>query len=109
MTIFAKVCCEFRDKHGKKILTIHPNETWRQMEAPDAIREDPLFQMLLQDKSLELVNGAEDLKRIEKGADTRASGEARAEKRTKQRSAAPAAEESADREDAEKNQGSNPA
>lgn len=53
MLILSRVCAEFRDRSGAVIHRVTPETRLTFREAPEAIREDPLFQMLLSDGSLE--------------------------------------------------------
>ena len=53
MLILSRVCAEFRDKSGEIVHRITPANRLTFHEAPEAIREDPLFQMLVEDGSLE--------------------------------------------------------
>jgi len=53
MLLLAHVCAEFRDRNGNTIFRVTAkdlNHTF--LEAPDAIREDPLFAMLANDGSI---------------------------------------------------------
>lgn len=54
MFILSHVCAEFHDRKGKVIHTIHPEDLNHFMPAPDAIQEDILYRMLLEDGSIEL-------------------------------------------------------
>ena len=53
MLILSRVCAEFRDHTGAVIHRVTPETRLTFRDAPEAIREDPLFQMLLNDGSLE--------------------------------------------------------
>ena len=53
MLILSRVCAEFHDAHGNPLFSVSPLTRNIFVEAPDAIREDPLFRMLLNDGSLE--------------------------------------------------------
>ena len=53
MFILSRVCAEFHDRHGNVIHRISRNDLLTFREAPDAIQEDPLFQLLLADGSIE--------------------------------------------------------
>ena len=53
MLILSRVCAEFHDAHGNPLFSVIPVTRNIFVEAPDAIREDPLFRMLLNDGSLE--------------------------------------------------------
>ena len=66
MLILSKVCAEFHDPAGTVLFAIHPDELLKPLQAPESIRQDPLFDMMVQDKSLEVVEKKEDLRRVEK-------------------------------------------
>lgn len=53
MLILSRVCAEFRDRTGAVIHRVTPETRLTFREAPEAIREDPLFQMLVSEGSLE--------------------------------------------------------
>ena len=53
MLILSRVCAEFHNAKGEKIFAVTPLTRNSFIEAPEAIREDPLFQMLVSEGSLE--------------------------------------------------------
>ena len=53
MLILSRVCADFHDARGNLLFSIRPPQRLTFVEAPDAIREDPLFQMLVNEGSLE--------------------------------------------------------
>ena len=53
MLILSRVCAEFHNAKGEKLFTVTPAARNIFVEAPDAIREDPLFRLLINDGSLE--------------------------------------------------------
>ena len=53
MLILSRVCAEFRDRHGTVIYRVTPETRLTFREAPEAIREDPLFELLIREGSLE--------------------------------------------------------
>ena len=55
MLILARVCAEFHDASGRKLFSIIPPMLLTFQEAPDAIQQDPLFQLLVDDGSMEAV------------------------------------------------------
>ena len=65
MLILSKVCAQFRDARGNVIFTVDEKNMLNFIEAPDAIQEDPLFQMLLEDRSLEASVSAVRKKQLE--------------------------------------------
>ena len=52
MMILCRVCAEFHDAKGVPIFTVTPTRRNTFVMAPEAIREDPLFQMLVNDGAL---------------------------------------------------------
>ena len=55
MLILSRVCAEFRDRTGAVIHRVTPETRLTFREAPEAIREDPLFRMLVSEGALEAV------------------------------------------------------
>ena len=53
MLILSRVCVDFHDAHGNPLFSIKPDQRLTFLEAPDTIQQDPIFQMLLDDGSLE--------------------------------------------------------
>ena len=53
MLILSRVCAEFHDHTGAVIHRVTPETRLTFREAPEAIREDPLFQMLVSEGALE--------------------------------------------------------
>ena len=78
MLILSRVCAEFRDRAGVTTFTIRQRDLLTFLEAPEAIREDPLFDMLLQDGSIEAVRSVEQKKQLEQ--DPRAGADAEGRK-----------------------------
>ena len=52
MLILSRVCADFYDKNRNRIHRITQEDLGHYRNAPDNIREDPLFQMLLDDGSI---------------------------------------------------------
>ena len=66
MTILSRVCAEFQDRDGTVLYTIRQDQLLKPLtDAPESIRQDPLFGMLVAEGSLEVVEKKEDLKRAE--------------------------------------------
>ena len=65
MMIVAFACAEFHDKTGAVLFAVHPADRCVFLDAPDSIRQDPLFNMLLNDGSLELPTTREKQKQLE--------------------------------------------
>lgn len=53
MLILSRVCAEFRDHTGAVVHRVTPESRLSFREAPDSIREDPLFRMLVEEGALE--------------------------------------------------------
>ena len=77
MLIISKVCAEFHNRAGEVVFAVHPYEVKSLLTAPEAIREDPLFDMLLQDGSIKAVRSEEQKKRLEKDPDAGPDAEGR--------------------------------
>ena len=65
MWILSRVCVEFRNKNGESIFTVGPDRRVGFIKAPDSIREDPIFDMLIADGSLEVTEERALQKRLE--------------------------------------------
>jgi hypothetical protein len=65
MLILSRVCAEFRDRNGTVVHRVTPQTRLTFQEAPESIREDPLFQMLVNDGSLEAAVTPVRKKRLE--------------------------------------------
>ena len=77
MLILSRVCAEFRDKSGQVLLTVTPDRLLSFIEAPEAVREDPLFSLLLSDGSLEAVRSVDQRKALEADPDEGMTAEGR--------------------------------
>ena len=65
MLILSRVCAEFHDSAGAVLFTVTPQTRLTFQEAPEAIREDPLFQMLIDERSLEVSDNGSRKKQLE--------------------------------------------
>jgi len=65
MLILSRVCAEFRDRAGAVIFRVTPATRLTFVEVPEAVREDPLFSLLLADGSIEAVTSAGERKMLE--------------------------------------------
>ncbi len=54
MLLLSRVCAEFHDRNGAVLFDIKPDRRMTFIEAPESIRQDPLFDMLVHDGSLEI-------------------------------------------------------
>ena len=65
MLILSRVCAEFHNKAGETVFTVTPSMRLTFVEAPESIREDPLFRMLLDDRSIEVSDNGPRKKQLE--------------------------------------------
>ena len=65
MLMLSRVCAAFHDRNGETIFKITPSMRLTFQEAPDAIRQDPLFQMLKNDRSIEVTDDVVRIKQLE--------------------------------------------
>lgn len=65
MLILSRVCAEFHDRNGETVFTVTPRTRLTFQEAPEAIREDPLFQMLLNDRAMEVSDNGPRKRKLE--------------------------------------------
>ena len=65
MLVLSRVCAEFRDHTGAVVHRVTPETRLMFQEAPESIREDPLFRMLVSDGSLEAAVTPERQKQLD--------------------------------------------
>ena len=65
MLILSRVCADFHNRKGELVHRVTPAARLTFHEAPESIREDPLFQMLIRDGSLEAAVTPERQKQLE--------------------------------------------
>ena len=65
MMILSRVCVEFRDKKGETIFTVGPEKRNVFIQAPDRIKEDPIYEMLLEDGSMDATEDRAKQKKLE--------------------------------------------
>ena len=65
MTILSHVSVDFTDKQRKIIFSVPPHLIDCVLTAPDEIQEDPIFDLLLADRSLEAVRTVSQKKVLE--------------------------------------------
>ena len=65
MLVLSRVCAEFHDHTGAVVHRVTPETRLTFREAPESIREDPLFRMLINDDSLEAAPSAAQKKQLE--------------------------------------------
>ena len=65
MLLLSRVCAEFHDKNGAVLFSVTPLTRLTFQEAPEAIRQDPLFDMLLHDHSIEVAEDTSRRKQLE--------------------------------------------
>ena len=69
MRIMSKVCAEFHSKSGEVLFRVTPDKLYALTDAPESIRQDPLFNLLIEDRTLEVVEKKADQKRLENDPD----------------------------------------
>ena len=65
MLILSRVCADFYDKRNTLLFRITQHDIGLFVDAPEAIREDPLFQMLVNDKSIKFPEDAKTNRALE--------------------------------------------
>ena len=70
MLILSRVCVQFHDKQGAPIFRITPANRLTFVEAPEAIRQDPLFALLVAERSLEVAQSVSQKKALENDPET---------------------------------------
>ena len=65
MLIVPRVCAEFHSQTGEVLFTVRPHMLGNLVEAPDSIRQDLLFRLLVNEGSLKAVEDAADKKAME--------------------------------------------
>ncbi len=65
MTILSHVCVDFYDKQRNLLFSVPPSLINCVLTAPEEIQQDPIFDMLLADHSLEAVRSVEQKKHLE--------------------------------------------
>ena len=65
MLIIASVCAEFRDRHGNTVYRIKAEDLNLFREAPESVKEDPLFDLLVADGSIRFPEDAVSRKKLE--------------------------------------------
>ncbi len=65
MLLLSRVCAEFRDRTGAVLFAVTPETRLTFQEAPESIRQDPLFGMLLSDHSIEVTEDKNKKKALE--------------------------------------------
>ena len=70
MRIHFRVCADFYDKYGKEIYRVRPADLEGYHDVPEEIRQDPLFQMLKNDRSIEVTDDIVRRKQLENDPET---------------------------------------
>ena len=65
MLILSRVCADFYDKRRNRLFRITHQDLGLFLDAPDSIRQDPLFQMLVDDGSIKFPEDAKSNKVLE--------------------------------------------
>ena len=90
MFVVPYVCAEFHDKHGIIIGRIVSADLQKYTELPDSIRQDPLFDMLVRDKSISIPTNREELKQLENDPERKPARSVKTGKAEKSAKAEPA-------------------
>ena len=86
MLILSRVCATFHNKQGGTLFRVTPADRLTFVEAPEAIRQDPLFALLVAELSLEVAQSVSQKKALENDPET--ATEAAAETARKKEKAA---------------------
>ena len=101
MTIVPYVCAEFHDKDGTVLYSVKPHQLGVMLfDAPESIRQDPLFDMLVADGSFRIPQNEAEKKQLENDPYAKAPGKAE-----ETGSPAPVEEKASGRKSAEKKAG----
>ena len=65
MLICSRVCAEFHDRNGVVVFRVDSGNRLKLVEAPDTIKQDPIYQLLLDEGSMEAVVSIGQRKRLE--------------------------------------------
>ena len=65
MLMLSRVCADFYDTHRKLLFRITRNDLGLFVDAPESIKQDPLFQMLVNDGSIKFPEDAKTNKALE--------------------------------------------
>lgn len=65
MLLLSRVCAEFHDRAGQVLFRVTPQTRLTFQEAPESIRQDPLFDMLLHEHSIEVAEDTSRKKQLE--------------------------------------------
>ena len=84
MLILSRVCADFYDKRNTLLFRITQHDIGLFVDAPEAIREDPLFQMLVDDKSIKFPEDAKTNRALENDPFAGANAEGKEIKETKE-------------------------
>ena len=70
MLLLSRVCAEFHDRAGQVLFRVTPQTRLTFQEAPESIRQDPLFDMLLHEHSIEVAEDTSRKKQLENDPET---------------------------------------
>ena len=70
MLILSRVCAEFRDQSGAPLFKVTPETRLTFLEAPEEIRQDPLFSLLQEERSIEVSDNGPRKKQLENDPET---------------------------------------
>ena len=84
MLVVPFACAEFHDKSGNVICRIHAHELRTITEVPEAIKQDPLYALMVEEGSLKAPESKLDLRALENDPDAKLT---KAEKSAKAKTA----------------------
>ena len=99
MLILSRVCADFTDRNGRTVFSVTPDKLLSFLDAPDDIRQDPLFDLLTADGSMEAVHSVEKRKALE--ADPAAGTDAEGRRKPAAKAKEPASAKEAHAPDAD--------
>ena len=83
MLVVPFACAEFHDKSGNVIHRIHAHELRNITPVPDAIKQDPLYALMVEEGSLKAPESKIDLKALENDPEAKLEKPAKAAKTAK--------------------------
>ena len=92
MLLLSRVCADFYDRNRALLFRITRNDLGTFVDAPESIRQDPLFRMLVDDGSIRFPEDAKSNKALENDPYAGANAEGKEIRETKPRTVKPKAE-----------------
>jgi hypothetical protein len=92
MLILSRVCADFYDPHRKLLFRVTPRDLGLFVDAPESIKQDPLFQMLVDDGSVKFPEDARSNKALENDPMAGATAEGKEIRESKPKTVKPKAD-----------------